>query len=412
MTKRTEFKVEISNMGPKGFETSVIMELPATWADFNDALHKARIEDSRHCKNEVVWSRRSDLSERQLGRNVNLLELNFFARCLAMLREDQELGFEGLLRMEENDRVGPIPLPRLIDLTFNTELCCVAPGIHSTVELGTFLWETDRLSDGAMRLLDEAEPKEYRESLLAVFGKKYMDDVGGVMTNRGYVERSGELQKVYVPEDTDHLQYRGAPVVLEVRRGCFEGPDDSNGLTAPLDLPTCEEAVRRAIRSVEAAAFEECDFQCVACLIPAAQDMINDVIDEEGDIRLANGFAKLLHKKERTWGEADIVKYKALLEASGCTALEDAMKLMEELDQYDFQPEINSPQDYAEATMKARYPDLPSVLFQTARSFQVGAELMREEHAALTDYGLIRRKDGQPLPTFEQRGEEFAQSMG
>lgn len=412
MTKRTEFKVEISNMGPKSFETSVIMELPATWADFHDALHKARIENSRHCKNEVVWSRRSDLSERQIGCNVNLLELNFLAQRLALLREDEELGFEGLLRMEEKDRVGPVPLPRLIDLTFNTELCCVAPNIHSTVELGMYLWETDRLSDGAMRLLDEAEPKEYRESLLAVFGKKYMDDVGGVITNHGYVERSGELRRVYVPEETAYFQRSGAPVVLEFSRGCFEGPDDSNGLIATLDLPTCEEAVRRAIRSVEAAAFEECDFRCVGCLIPAAQDMINDTIEEEGDIRLAHSFAKMLQKKKRIWDEVDIVKYKALLEASGCTVLKDAMKLAEELDQYDFQPEINTAEDYAEATMKARYPDLPSVLFQTAHSFQVGAELMREEHAALTDYGLIRRKDGQPLPTFEQRGEEFAQSMG
>lgn len=44
------FEVEISNGSPKGYETATVMEMPATWAEFNDALQKARIKDGRSCK--------------------------------------------------------------------------------------------------------------------------------------------------------------------------------------------------------------------------------------------------------------------------------------------------------------------------------------------------------------------------
>lgn len=37
------FEVEISNGSPKGYETATVMEMPATWVEFNDALQKARI---------------------------------------------------------------------------------------------------------------------------------------------------------------------------------------------------------------------------------------------------------------------------------------------------------------------------------------------------------------------------------
>ena len=48
------FEVEISNSGPKGYETAAVLKLPATWAEFNDALQKARIKDGHKCQNELT----------------------------------------------------------------------------------------------------------------------------------------------------------------------------------------------------------------------------------------------------------------------------------------------------------------------------------------------------------------------
>ena len=48
------FEVEISNKSPKGYETATVLKMPATWAEFQDALEKARIKDARDCCNELT----------------------------------------------------------------------------------------------------------------------------------------------------------------------------------------------------------------------------------------------------------------------------------------------------------------------------------------------------------------------
>ena len=37
--------MEISNSGPKSYETATVMKMPASFAEFSDALQKARIKD-------------------------------------------------------------------------------------------------------------------------------------------------------------------------------------------------------------------------------------------------------------------------------------------------------------------------------------------------------------------------------
>lgn len=87
------------------------------------------------------------------------------------------------------------------------------------------------------------------------------------------------------------------------------------------------------------------------------------------------------------------------------------MALAEELDQYDLLPEIVEPWDYAEARLREKYPDLPTVLFRTGQAYQAGMEMLEQDHAALTDYGILRRKDGQPLPELGQESDGMAQRM-
>ena len=53
MTERI-FEVEISNKTSKGYETATALEMPATWAEFHDALEKARIKDARDCHTTMI----------------------------------------------------------------------------------------------------------------------------------------------------------------------------------------------------------------------------------------------------------------------------------------------------------------------------------------------------------------------
>ena len=98
------------------------------------------------------------------------------------------------------------------------------------------------------------------------------------------------------------------------------------------------------------------------------------------------------------------------LAASGQPSLGDAAQLLEEAEQYELLPEVAETWDYAELMARETYPDLPSELFQTPQAAQIGRTMLEEGNGAITEYGLIRRTDGQPLPVFtgKPQREEFA----
>ncbi len=402
------FEVEINNSGPRGYETATVLKMPATWAEFNDALQKARIEDGHYCQNELTRIEYPGIQREMLGDNVDLYELNLLAQRLATLNEDDQMGMDGLLKMEKERYSGPISLPRLINLTFNTDICLLAPQVSNTQELGALLYTCEMLSDEAMALLDTTEEGSgFQERLLEVLGEQHQEEHGGVFTSRGYVEPGQDFKEVYRRgEVTPYFDHSGAPVVLKVSKGYFDDPSYDNDKTAILDLPATDAAIWRAVEAVDVASEEECAFRCTDCLIPSLRDAINDAIDEEGGIRQINEFAQLLAQKNQIWDANDLVKYKALLAASGNPSLQDAMQLMHGLDVYELRPEVTQTWDYAEAALRERYPDLPEVLFQTPQAGQVGRELLERDHAVITDYGLLRRKDGVPLPVFRPEQQE------
>ena len=182
--------------------------------------------------------------------------------------------------------------------------------------------------------------------------------------------------------------------------------DYDNDKTAILNLPATDAAIWRAVEAVDAASEEECAFRCTDCLLPSLRDAINDAIDEEGGIGQINEFAQLLAQKNQIWHANDLVKYKALLSVAGHPSLQDAMQLMHGLDAYELRPEVAQTWEYAEAALREKYPDLPEVLFQTPQAGQVGRELLERDPAVITDYGLLRRKDGGQLPVFQPEQQE------
>ena len=402
------FEVEISSGGPESYKTSAVLTMPCTQAEFRDALQKARIQDIRTCSNELTRVTYPGITSDMVGQNVDLLELNLLAIRLTMLGEDDRMGLDCLLQVEKENRGSPIPLSRLINLTFNADICLLAPQVSNTQELGALLYEGEMLSDEAMALLDTTEPdSQFQNALLGVFGQKHQEDFDGVFTSQGYVEPGDEFKEVYRRgEIAPYFDHSGAPVVLEVSKGYFDDPGYDNDKTAILNLPATDAAIWRAVEAVDAASEEECAFRCTDCLLPSLRDAINDAIDEEGGIGQINEFAQLLAQKNQIWDANDLVKYKALLSVAGHPSLQDAMQLMHGLDAYELRPDVAATWDYAELILREKYPDLPEELFQTGQAARVGQRMMEENHASITDYGLLRRKDSGQLPVFRKEQKE------
>ena len=405
---KTIFEVEISNSGPKSYETATVMKMPASFAEFSDALQKARIKDGSFCKNELTCIHYNGLTHAMIGWNANLYDLNLVAQRLASLTEEQKKGMDALLKIKQNHRVAPIPLNQLINLTYNTDICCFAPRVSNHEELGAFLYANEMLSNEAMALLDTTEEGSgFRERLLELLGEQHQEDHGGVFTDFGYAELGGEIKDIYVCQSNETACFHrsDAPVVLEVRKGFFNDPSYDNDKTAVLNLPAADAGIWRAVEKVDAASVDECAFRCVDCLIPFLRDAINNAIDDEDGIEQADEFAKRLAQIEREWPESDMVKYKALLSVVDHPSLQDATRLMGEIDQYELRPEVAQTWGYAEMMFREKYSALPEELFQTPQAAQIGQKMLDDRLGVITEYGLIRRKDGQPLPVFQPEQE-------
>lgn len=257
------------------------MKMPASFAEFSDALQKARIKDGSFCKNELTCIHYNGLTHAMIGWNANLYDLNLFAQRLASLTEEQKKGMDALLKIKQNHRVAPIPLNQLINLTYNTDICCFAPRVSNHEELGAFLYANEMLSNEAMALLDTTEEGSgFQERLLELLGEQHQEDHGGVFTDFGYAELGGEIKDIYVCQSNETACFHrsDAPVMLEVRKGFFNDPSYDNDKTAVLNLPAADAGIWRAVEKVDAASVDECAFRCVDCLIPFLRDAINNAI--------------------------------------------------------------------------------------------------------------------------------------
>lgn len=367
------------------------MKMPASFAEFSDALQKARIKDGSFCKNELTCIHYNGLTHAMIGWNANLYDLNLFAQRLASLTEEQKKGMDALLKIKQNHRVAPIPLNQLINLTYNTDICCFAPRVSNHEELGAFLYANEMLSNEAMALLDTTEEGSgFQERLLELLGEQHQEDHGGVFTDFGYAELGGEIKDIYVCQSNETACFHrsDAPVVLEVRKGFFNDPSYDNDKTAVLNLPAADAGIWRAVEKVDAASVDECAFRCVDCLIPFLRDAINNAIDDEDGIEQADEFAKRLAQIEREWPESDMVKYKALLSVVDHPSLQDATRLMGEIDQYELRPEVAQTWGYAEMMFREKYSALPEELFQTPQAAQIGQKMLDDRLGVITEYGV------------------------
>ena len=147
------------------------------------------------------------------------------------------------------------------------------------------------------------------------------------------------------------------------------------------------------------------------------------VIDYDGIIPYAAEFTDLPMEmeafteftkavKDIRFTEKQLPKLKALLMQFEVQDIETAMGLTEHLDDYVLTPEISSPQETAIDQLHFMTDDHSAeLLISHVNLYAYGCDIIREDNASLTPYGLLHRADYQPMLTPVQKASEANMTM-
>ena len=366
------------------------LEMPASPWEVWDAMEKVRLQTD-----DILYMEIEDyyafeyLSPHLDGLDISLNELNDLAAQLAALDEVQEIAFEGMFSIEVQRKVnangGVITLQDLRDLAVSAKTDCYhVVDAADDAQLGQFyaendfIPELDGVSDAVFKMLD-----------FAGIGRMMRHGENGVFVGSLYVLRDGELttappvQKT-LPEKPGYL--------FRLTLGLC--PDFGGNRTAVLDLPASEEALAAAQEQLGTLNWENTVVLNYDGILPNAAFFA----ELPSELEAFNEFAKAV--RDMSFPEKQLPKLKALLEQFEVQDIETAMGLAEHLDDYVLTPEISSPQEAAidelNFTMDVHSAEL---LLPHVNLFAYGIEIIKDDNATLTSYGLLHREDYQPMQT-------------
>lgn len=361
---REVFEVELSSRSRRGVQ----LILPAQPYDMLDAVEQLRLEEGETIKWVLPRDGCFGYDEvfQVLDRSGSLYELNALAQRLSVLGDGQQAVLDGLLKLEPENRHGCaiIPIPRLIDLAYSTDCCHMVEGITTDAQLGRFCAESgfvpgaDDLSDKMFALLDFAR-----------IGREFREAEGGVFTAQGYVQRHDDLRQVYETLDLT-LQIPDYTILAETASGC------EVKLPVPMGGPTGNEPA-----------------QCLDCAAPALTGLTATLGTLD---MLARRLAELKV-------DGELLKYRAVLEATGCDDICRALILADELDQYMLDFNCYTPKEVGMSALHFIVPQREiAALLPHVDLEQYGQALIQAGGGMLTGYGLIERVGHEPIRSMGQ----------
>ncbi len=378
------------------------LELPASPWEVWDAMEKVRLQTD-----DILYMEIEDyydfeyLSPHLDGLDISLNELNDLAAQLAALDEVKEIAFEGMFSIEVQRKVnangGFITLQDLRDLAVSAKTDCYhVVDAADDAQLGRFyaendfIPELDGVSDAVFKMLD-----------FAGIGRMMRHGENGVFVGNLYVLQDGELttappvQKA-LPEKPGYL-FR---LTLGLR------PDFGGNRTTELDLPASEEALAAAQEQLGTLNWENTVVLNYDGILPNAVFFA----DLPTELEAFNEFAKAV--QDIPFPEKQLPKLKALLMQFEVQDIETAMGLTEHLDDYVLTPEISSPQETAIDQLYFMTDDHSAeLLISHVNLYAYGCDLIREDNAVLSPYGLLHRADYQPMLTPVQQIQEPEMTM-
>ena len=307
----------------------------------------------------------------------NFPALNALAERLAGLSEQQHTAFEGLVRLE-NSRSGDIPLRRFAVLAEQAKHCHVMPEATDDASLGRFC-----AANGSIPEVKDVPDKVFELLDFQLLGRRVRHTEGGIFTRQGYVAPDKSWKPTQDAEPRTEPEAPAGIFHLELRLG-----EEWAGLTLPAGQELVE--VRDQMEAVGLSNCAVTAFHSRAPQIPAEWatperlDTLNCLA-----IRLT-----VLADRD----PLQLVKYKAVLEASPPVSLEEAMALTERLDAYSLDRSAASPEDVARGELRSAVgEEQAALLCRHLNLYGYGEALIQQYGGELTDYGLLTRADSQPV---------------
>ena len=333
------------------------------------------------------------------GLDISLNELNDLAAQLAALDEVQEIAFEGMFSIEVQRNVnangGVITLQDLRDLAVSAKTDCYhVVDAADDAALGRFyaendfIPELDGVSDAVFKMLD-----------FAGIGRMMRCSENGVFVNSLYVLRDGELTTA--PPVQKALP--GKPGYL-FRLTLGLHPDIGYARTVTLDLPAAEAELLDAQEQLGTLNWENTVVLNYDGILPNAAFFA----DLPMELEEFNAFTKAARDIPRF----EVPKLKALLEQFEVQDIETALFLTEHLTDYVLAPEISSAQETAIDHLRFMTDDHSAeLLLSHVNLYAYGCDLIKEDNATLSPYGLLHRADYQPMLSPMQETQKMEMKM-
>lgn len=396
------FHVYLAKEGIPNNEAYAKLDLPASPWEVVDALDKVRLNEGEQLYMEIEdYDAFEYLSPHLDGLDISLNELNDLAALLSALDEVQEVAFEGLFSIEVQRKVnangGVITLQDLRDLAVSAKTDCYhVVDAADDAQLGRFYAENDFVPE-----LDGVSNEVFEMLDFAGIGRMMRCSENGVFVGSLYVLRDGELttappvQKT-LPEKPGYL--------FRLTLGLH--PDIGDARTVTLDLPAAEAELLDAQEHLGVEGWEGVTVIDYDGLIPYAADFTDLPMELEEFNVLAAAV------QDMPFPEKQLPKLKALLKQFEVQDIETAMGLTEHLDDYVLTPEISSPQETAIDQLHFMTDDHSvELLLSHVNLYAYGCDLIRDDNAVLSPYGLLHRADYQPMLTPVQKASEANMTM-
>ena len=378
------------------------LELPASPWEVWDAMEKVRLQTD-----DILYMEIEDyfafeyLSPHLDGLDISLNELNDLAAQLAALDEVQGIAFEGMFSIEVQRKVnangGVITLQDLRDLAVSAKTDCYhVVDAADDAQLGRFYAENefvpelDGISDEVFEMLD-----------FAGIGRMMRCSENGVFVGSLYVLQDGELtaappvQKT-LPEKPGYL--------FRLTLGLH--PDIGDDRTVTLILPAAEAELLDAQAQLGTEGWEGVAVIDYDGIIPYAAEF-TDLPMELDEFNVLAAAVRDVPSPEK-----QLPKLKALLKQFEVQDIATAISLTECLDDYVLTPEISSPQETAIDQLHFMTDDHSvELLLSHVNLYAYGCDLIREDNAVLSPYGLLHRADYQPMLSPMQETQKMEMKM-